>query len=124
MRNQRVCPFSFFIINIFILIFSSIAFATADGPDYLDVRNIDADDQLIIHLKPACSSELIGEIPHNTTCLKNLGCMGDNGNWWCKVDFQGTVGWIEGKFVKEGGDCPASFIPDMPVGSTSNHFEI
>ena len=124
MRNHTVRPFSYFMINTFVLFFSSIAFATADGPDYLDVRNISTGDQLIIHLKPASSSEVIGEIPHNTTCLKNLGCRRNNSNWWCKIDYQGIVGWINGKFVKEGGDCPASFIPDMSTGSTSNHSEI
>ena len=116
MRNQTVRPFNYFIIIVLIFFFSSIAFATADGPDYLDLRDMASNDQLTIHLKPASSSKLIGKIPYDTTCLKNLGCKGGS-NWWCKIVYQGTIGWVNGRFLKEGGDCSSSFGLDAPKRS-------
>jgi hypothetical protein len=98
-----------YLMNVFkivvpVLFVSSMVFATADGPDFLDVRGVEKDDELAIHLEPAESSRVTGKIPYNTTCLKNLGCT-DNGNWWCKVAYQKMTGWVNGQFLKESGDC-------------------
>lgn len=123
MRHQTVHPFKYFVSIAFVLLSSSIAFATADGPDYLDIRNIGADDQLTIHLKPAASSEVIREIPTNATCLKNLGCKGGS-NWWCKIVYQGTTGWINGRFLKESIDCPSSFSTENPDKSRISSPEV
>lgn len=124
MHNRSLHPFNCSVLIVLIFFLPSIVFSTASVPDYLDVYDIAPNDTLTIYIKPAKPSQPGETISHNTTCLKNLGCKGDDNHWWCKIDYQGTVGWINGKFVKEGGDCPASFIPDMPAGSTSNHFEL
>lgn len=124
MRNRTLHRCNSTIVIVFILVIPSIVFATADGPDYLDVFDIAPNDKLTIYLKPVDSSLPVGTIPHNTTCLKNLGCKGDDSNWWCKIVYQGTVGWVDGKLVIEGGDCPASFYPDTPAGSIRIYHEI
>ena len=106
-----------------VLFFSSMVFATADGPDYLDVRAIAANEELTIHLKPADSSEIIGKVPYNATCLKNLGCTGDSDRW-CKIDYQGAIGWVNGEFIQESGDCPSPPESDdqkgVPITSSEN----
>jgi len=116
MRNRTRLPINGFKITVLLFFFSSLAFATADGPDYLDVRDIVPNDELTIHLKLADSAELVGKIPNNATCIKNLGCTGDS-NWWCKIVYQGTIGWVNGRFLKEGGDCSSSFGLDAPKRS-------
>lgn len=123
MRHRTRLPFNGLIIIVLLFFFSSLAFATADGPDYLDVRDIAPNDELTIHLKPADTSELVGKIPHNATCLKNMGCRDDNG-WWCKIVYQQTIGWVNSRFLKEGGDCSSSFGRDTPERSPISSPEV
>ena len=100
---------NFLKILLTILLFSSFSFATAGGPDNLDVRGVASNDVLWIHPAPSYTSKKIGKIPYNEKCLKNLGCKGQ----WCKVNYRGTIGWVNGKFLGESGHCPQS--------SYSNH---
>ena len=95
---------SLFKIVILVLFSSSFSFTTAGGPDNLDVRAVASNDVLWMHPTPSYKSKKIGEIPYNTRCLKNLGCKGR----WCKVNYRGTVGWVNGKFLGESGQCPQS----------------
>ena len=95
---------SLFKIVILILVSSSFSFATAGGPDHLDVRGVTSNDVLWMHPTPSYKSKKIGEIPYNAKCLKNLGCEGR----WCKVNYIGIVGWVNGKFLGESGYCPQS----------------
>ncbi|MCP3929880.1 MAG: SH3 domain-containing protein [Bacteroidetes bacterium] len=113
MRNRSLLSFNGLAIVVLIFFFSSLAFATADGPDFFDVQGVAPNNELKVHLKPTDSSGIAGKIPHKATCLKNLGCTGDS-NWWCKISFQGTVGWANGRFLKEGGNCSSSFSQTAP----------
>ena len=123
MRHRTRLSFNGFTITVLLFFFSSLAFATADGPDYLDVRNSTPNEKLTIHLKPTDSSELVGKIPYNATCLKNLGCTGES-SWWCRIVYQGTMGWVNGRFVKESGDCSSFFDLDTPEKSTISSPEV
>ncbi len=114
------------LLKVILLISISFSFvlATADGPDYWRVAGVSANDVLWMHPTPDYHSGKIGKIPHNAICLKNLECTGNisfaeyqrlspreqdqlkNKSKWCKVDYRGTVGWVNAKFLTEGGNCP------------------
>lgn len=100
------------------LALSTVVHADADGPDYWAVKGVDTNDVLNLRAKPSPSARKIGAIPHNATGLKNLGCRGGAtfAQWstmtpaerqrakksrWCKVEFDGTQGWVAGRFLKE-----------------------
>ncbi len=119
MRKCTLTPINGLKIILLLFFFSSLAFATADGPDYLDIRNIAPNDELKIYLKPDDLSKLIGTIPHNAICIKNLGCVGTS-NWWCKVDYQEMTGWANGQFLKEGGDCSSPINLNIPERTQTN----
>jgi len=91
-----------FKIALFILFSSSFGFATADGPDNFDIQGVALNDVLWIHPTPNYKSTKIGQIPYDAKCIKNLGCKGQ----WCKVNYRGTVGWVNGMFLIEGSNCP------------------
>jgi len=99
---------------ILLLVSSSFNFATAGGPDHLDVRGVASNDVLWMHPTPSYKSKKIGEIPYNSRCLKNVGCEGR----WCKVNYRDTIGWVNGKFLRESGHCPQS-----SYSNTSNYGE-
>ena len=112
-----------FKITILILISSSFSFAEADGPDHYSVQGVASNDVLWMHPKPDYRSKKIGKIPYNGSCIKHLKCTGNISyaeyqkmsprekdqlkyrSKWCKVVYRGTVGWVNGKFLREG-NCP------------------
>ncbi|WP_318406331.1 SH3 domain-containing protein [Photobacterium leiognathi] len=92
--------------------FINLAYATAGGPDYYDVLNI--------REEPVYSAKKLGEIPYDGICLQNRGCVGGvtyqefstlsdaelavirkQRPRWCKVNYQGTEGWVAAKYVME-----------------------
>lgn len=95
------------------------AHAMADGPDYYVVTGVEADDVLNMRSEDHFRSDKVGEIPHDATGLKNLGCNTDDismGVWldmsaeeredlarkrWCKVEYNGMTGWVAGRYLKE-----------------------
>jgi uncharacterized protein YgiM (DUF1202 family) len=98
----------------------TLARAEADGPDTWAVTGVAAKDVLNIRAEPNASSRIVGTIPPNGRSLANLGCTGipDFAQWekmserarqaasanrWCRVRYRGTVGWVRGKFLAEGG---------------------
>jgi hypothetical protein len=104
-----------------LLIGASVARAEADGPDFWAVTDVKDDDALNIREKADPHSKKIGAIPPHETCIKNLGCIGGltfeesttlsdeekkhierERPRWCKVDYQGTVGWVAGRYLTEG----------------------
>jgi hypothetical protein len=104
-----------------ILAGASIAAAEADGPDYWQVTGVDEDDVLNIREEPDPHSEKVGEIPPHGTCIRNLGCVGGltfeefttlsdeqkkkierERPRWCKVEYEGTIGWSAGRYLAEG----------------------
>lgn len=97
--------------------------AEADGPDYYRVRGVAANDVLHIRAEPDPHAARLGDIPHDGSCIRNLGCRGglsfqefttlskaeqaqrERANpRWCKIEYQGTVGWVAGRYLAEG-DC-------------------
>ena len=90
-----------FKIVVLILVFSTLSYATPDGPDNFNIRGVASYDVLWMHPTPNYKSRKIGKIPYNGKCIKNLGCRGR----WCRVNYKGTVGWVNGRFLMEGGSC-------------------
>lgn len=81
------------------LLFVTVSlFATADGPDYFNVRGVAYNDVLWMHPRADYRSPKIQGIPPNASCVKNLGCNGR----WCKVSYGGVVGWVNGRYLAEG----------------------
>ncbi len=97
------------------------ASAEADGPDFYAVTGVPADDVLNIRAEPHADAELIGKIPPDGTCVRNLGCkggltllefteltedqkakrLGENPRW-CRIEYQGVTGWVAGRYLLEG----------------------
>ncbi len=87
--------------TLLILFSSTFAFSTASGPDHFNVRGVASDDVLWMHPTANYKSKKIGKIPYNARCVKNLGCK----ERWCEVNYKGTVGWVNGKYLEESGNC-------------------
>lgn len=100
------------------------ALATADGPDHYRVIDAPPTKGLEMRREADQQTEVLGVIPATATCLRNLGCVGglsiDEFNTlsakeratrqaanprWCNVEYQGRVGWVEGRYLAEGA-CP------------------
>jgi hypothetical protein len=97
------------------------AVAEADGPDFYQVRDISSGETLGIHAEPDPDATRLGEIPPQGGCIRNLGCRGgltfeefttlskeqqarrlkDNPRW-CRIEYQGIVGWVPGRYLAEG----------------------
>ncbi len=103
---------------------SGAAQATADGPDFYRVRGVSATSALSLRAEPSLQAPRIGRIAPDATCLRNLGCQGgltfeefttlseadrkrraEENPRWCKVEYQGTVGWVAGRYLAEA-PCP------------------
>ncbi|MEL6289108.1 MAG: SH3 domain-containing protein [Pseudomonadota bacterium] len=70
----------------------------AHGPDFYRVRNVASDDHLNVRARPTASSPRVGAIPFNGQRVRCIGpCAGN----WCKVDWFGTVGWVNMRFLGE-----------------------
>lgn len=109
------------ILGCVLSVTASVASAEADGPDYWQVKGVEQDDVLNIREKADPYSKKIGEIPPDGTCIKNLGCVGGltfeefttlsdeekkrierERPRWCKIEFEGTTGWVAGRYIEEG----------------------
>jgi len=99
----------------------AISHAEADGPDHWQVHGVESSDVLNIRAEPTASSEKLGIIPSDGQCVKNLGCLGGltfqefttlsdeekkaierKRPRWCKVEYEGTIGWVAGRYLREG----------------------
>ena len=102
------------------LIASQTVMAEADGPDYYQVTGVAHDDALNVRVQPDPSAEKLGTIPPDGLCVRNLGCRGGlsyqefteltpeareqrlkENPRWCKVEYQGTTGWVAGRYLRE-----------------------
>jgi hypothetical protein len=82
---------------------AAAAHATADGPDFYQLREGSDNKPLSLRAKPG-SAQSVGSLPADATCIRNLGCQGSDPSAksrWCKVEHQGKVGWVEGKYLAE-----------------------
>ncbi|MAI45199.1 MAG: SH3 domain-containing protein [Hyphomicrobiaceae bacterium TMED74] len=70
----------------------------AHGPDYYRVRNVASHDHLNVRARPSSRSVRVGAIPYNGIRIK---CIGPCKGRWCKVDWSGTVGWVNMRFLGE-----------------------
>jgi hypothetical protein len=115
---------------LLVLILSGIslaALATADGPDHYRVSGIPMDGHLPLRAAPGLQGAIVARIPAGATCLRNLGCQGGlsleafttlsadeqarrakANPRWCKVEYQGMVGWVQGEFLAERPCNPVS----------------
>ena len=112
------------VVVIPVIAASGAAQATADGPDFYRVRGVSATSALSLRAEPSLQAPRIGRIAPDATCLRNLGCQGgltfeefttlseahrkrraEENPRWCKVEYQGTVGWVAGRYLAEA-PCP------------------
>ncbi|MCY6380517.1 META domain-containing protein [Hoeflea prorocentri] len=111
---------------------ASGAHATADGPDFFMVRDVAANDVLNIRTEPNPRAQKIGEIPPDGDGIQNLGCEGglSFAEWleateaerdaserrvWCRIAYDGIVGWVAGRFLTEGSEPVANAAVSEPV---------
>ena len=96
------------------------ALATADGPDFYRVRGVPPGGALNLRAEPSTSAPRIARIPAEAQCLRSLGCRGgltfqefsrlseaeqkrraEANPRWCRVEFEGKVGWVAGRYLAE-----------------------
>ncbi|MEO0791708.1 MAG: SH3 domain-containing protein [Pseudomonadota bacterium] len=70
----------------------------AHGPDFYRVRNVRSDDHLNVRARPTHRSARVGAIPYNGVRVR---CIGPCKGRWCKVDWFGTVGYVNMRFLGE-----------------------
>lgn len=101
-----------------------LAGAQGHGPDFWAVTGVHPKDALNIRVAPDGDSRAVGRIPFNARGVKNLGCSNEVTfqQWlgmsqaerdkaqrrarWCQVDYNGTRGWVNSRFLKEDGAPP------------------
>jgi hypothetical protein len=94
--------------------------ATADGPDYYQPRGVAAGTTIPLQAAPRSDAPVLGRIGSAAICLRSLGCQGGLSleeyaslseaarqqrlalnPRWCKVAYQGIVGWVPGNKLAE-----------------------
>jgi len=109
------------------VVVAGTAQATADGPDHYRVRGVSPGHHLTLRTEPSTASAPLARIPSNATCLRSFGCQGGltfeefttlseeqqrrraaENPRWCKVDYQGAVGWVAGRYLAEDACAPST----------------
>ena len=109
------------LIITLLMLLSGNAVAEADGPDYYVVRDVSSGDTLNIRAAPDPNAAWLGEIQPDGVCIRNLRCQGGltfqefttlskaqqaqrlkENPRWCKVEYQGIIGWVPGRYLAEG----------------------
>ena len=92
------------------------ALATADGPDFFDVRDVRPNDVLFLRERPTANSPKVGQVPHNGRMLRNEGCSAvrdgrilpdsdmNTGPFWCRVRYGPVEGWANAKYLIEASE--------------------
>lgn len=110
---------SFFIPPVFLLMIllgSSPAWSTADGPDCWTVHGVAENDVLNIRSGPSPRHKVIGKIPADARPVANandIECPDawlpdmppECGSGWCKVTYKSVTGWVNCRFLEESADC-------------------
>ncbi len=110
-----------FLLVVLLVLFTDNALAEADGPDFYRVRDVSSGDTPAIHAEPDPDATRLGEIPPQSDCIRNLGCQGGltfqefttlskeqqaqrlkEHPRWCRIEYQGIVGWVPGRYLAEG----------------------
>lgn len=100
-------------LAFFLLLATSPAQATADGPDCWRVRDVPSSDTLRLRAEPSAKAKEKARIPYDTRCLKATAEHRDAGVvTWRKVAFDGQVGWVAQRFLAE--DSPTSSLERHP----------
>jgi len=99
--------------------FASIRASAQNGePRYWDVSGGGPNDALIVHSSGSVQSSMVGSVPPDAICLKNLGCRGGLTQQeyqtlneaqrqavlrkrprWCRISFGNRRGWVAQKFL-------------------------
>ncbi|WP_262030585.1 SH3 domain-containing protein [Microvirga sp. Mcv34] len=100
-----------------LLVSATVAYATADGPDFFDVRGVSPNDVLFLRARPTASSPKVGQVPHNGKMLRNEGCSAvrdgkilpdsdlNTGPFWCRVRFGPVEGWANARYLIEAAEA-------------------
>ena len=108
-------------VVLLLVLFPGNAVAEADGPDFYRVRDVSSGDALSIRADPDPDATLLGEIPPQGDCIRNLGCRGGltfeefttlskdrqaqrlkENPRWCRIEYRGITGWVAGRYLAEG----------------------
>lgn len=101
------------------------ASAQESEPRYWDVSGVAPEDSLIVHSGGSVQSPVVGLLPADAICLKNLGCRGGltqkeyqsmneeqrqavlrKRPRWCQISFGNRRGWVAQKFlVQSASGC-------------------
>jgi hypothetical protein len=112
---------------------SPSSYAEADGPDFWRLRDVPENDVLNLRLYADFRAPKIAEIPHDAECIRNMGCKGGlsyrefttlsdaekqrvlkQRPLWCRVSYQGRVGWVAGRYLQESSCTSAAAEESLP----------
>lgn len=127
---------------VLLTISASQVLAEADGPDFFQVVNVNANDVLNIRSEASAHSQKIGQIAAFEDGIENLGCIGQMTyaeyeaasdseraagahRGWCNVAYEGIEGWVAARFLAEGSaPANAGENPDATTDDTGANWAV
>ena len=122
--NRTVLQRIKLLLALLLITSSHLLHAEADGPDYWQLRDVKTGAVIIIRQQASIHAAETGQIPYGARCISNRGCKGGlsfeefttlsdaekqqilkQRPRWCRVVYQGSTGWVEGRYLREG-NCP------------------